>query len=196
MASSRTILRMTVQDFEEIRKDFVHKYIMWIQDEPSLTPEQMAEVLEYMADDFLHFRLLVTSETSLCFPKKCHAIRGIILELCQELQVHRRVTIAIRHIMIILKRAIGSLSLNGYSLKDRYAMDMARESAEAGPAWELHGLPRTKSTDELQVRLWTISLNLGVALSNCGCLQCLIVYPDPELYFLTPAWRRVEAGSG
>ncbi|KAI2794851.1 hypothetical protein POX_a01452 [Penicillium oxalicum] len=111
-----SLLPMSAEQFRVIRADFVLKLRQWRRGQASQkTPTQIAEILEYMADDVDHFKTAATGDTGICFSPKCDLIKHELLKLIQRLQRASSIDRETTEIMAYIGAAIGRLTLDGRS---------------------------------------------------------------------------------
>ncbi|KAJ5168294.1 uncharacterized protein N7482_003888 [Penicillium canariense] len=177
-----SLFPMTLKEFYAIRSDFVVKLLAWSGGLPSQTTAEMAEVLEYMADDFDHFKALATDKTGACFPIKCDLIKKELLGVIKQIRDSPEISLETEEIMDYLGRAIGRLTTKGldYFEPDAEAVEMEARMAKihSQNVWDMQDMGWGEEVEQLRKTLWTSYVNLNFSMSGCGCFQCKRVWPD------------------
>ncbi|CEO60184.1 hypothetical protein PMG11_04822 [Penicillium brasilianum] len=164
---------MTVQEFRTNRADFVAMFKRWAGGSSGKTTTDMAETLEYMADDFDQFKTAVIPDTTAtCFPPKCDMIKHEVLQLIQKLKNSPKLTLEIEEIMAYIGSATGRLTLEGDTDDDAWNETLRFVRIHERNVWDMSEMGFTQEAEELRTRLWTVYTNVNFSMAGCRCFQC------------------------
>lgn len=167
-----SLFPMTPEQFEEIRADFGAKFKEWSSDTSGKTTADMAGILEYMVDDFDHFKTaIIPWQTARCFPRKCELIKHEVLQLIQRLKSIPKLDMETEEIMAYIRSAILRLTIEGKSDLVAKAETERFERIHQHNVWDMPELGWTKEAEGLRTRLWTVYTNVNFSRADC-CFQC------------------------
>lgn len=168
---------MTVHEFRTIRADFAAKFEVWRDGSSGKSTADMAEILEYMADDFDHFKTAVIPDTTKpCFCPKCDMIKHEVLQLIQKLKGSPELTLEIEENMAYIGSAIGRLTLEGKSDDDAVEETIKFVKIHEQNVWDMPEMGFTQDAEGLRTRLWTVYTNVNFSMSGCRCFQCAMYW--------------------
>jgi hypothetical protein len=137
------------------------------------TTAEMAEILEYMVDDFDHFKTAaIPDKTSICFPRKCELIQHEVLQLIQRLKSSPNLGLETEEITAYIRSAILRLSIDLATDSDAKNEVDRFARIHQHNVWDMPKLGWTKEAEGLRTRLWTVYTNVNFLSAGCKCEQC------------------------
>lgn len=172
-----SLFPMTIQQFQASRADFVAKLKDWREGTSGKTPPQMAEILEYMAEDIDHFKIaMIPNVTRACFTTKCDYIKHEVLRLIERLKGSTELGLETEEYMAYLGSAIRRLALEDDDDVEAVNETFRFVRIHERHVWDMPELGFTKEAEALRTRLWTVYINLNYSRAGCGCFQCKMVW--------------------
>jgi hypothetical protein len=163
---------MMPEQFQEIRADFGAKFKEWSSGSSGKTTADMAEILEYMVDDFDHFKTAADPiSTARCFSRKCELIKHEVLRLIQKLKSSPKLDLETEEIMAYIRSAILRLTIEGKSDLVAITETERFERIHLHSVWDMPELGWGKEAEGMRTRLWTVYTNVNFSRADC-CFQC------------------------